>query len=44
MSCKTKGNQGEVALKLNICKTYDQIVWSHLISIMSKMRYFQRWI
>jgi len=44
MKTKVKGNMGEVALKLNISKTYDRIEWNYLREVMEKMGFSQQWI
>lgn len=43
MQCKTKGNEGDVALKLDINKAYDRIDWDYLRSIMGKMGFCSKW-
>lgn len=43
MQCKTKGKEGDVALKLDISKAYDRIDWDYLRSIMGKMGFCSKW-
>ena len=44
MKAKTKGTQGDVALKLDISKAYDRIDWDYLREIMLKMGFTSRWV
>jgi hypothetical protein len=44
MKCKVKGKVGEVALKIDISKTYDRVEWSYLMSVMRKMGFCEKWI
>jgi hypothetical protein len=44
MKSKTRGRKEEVALKLDISKTYDRIEWDYLRNIMSKMGFSHQWI
>jgi len=44
MKAKTKGTQGDVALKLDISKAYDRINWDYLREIMLKMGFTSRWV
>lgn len=43
MQCKTKGNEGEVAFKLDINKAYDRIDCEYLQD-MFKMDFSQKWV
>jgi hypothetical protein len=44
MKCKVKGKVGEVALKFDISKAYDQIQWKYLVNVLSKMGFCERWV
>ncbi|XP_058005372.1 uncharacterized protein LOC131181345 [Hevea brasiliensis] len=44
MRRKTRGNRGEVALKIDISKAYDCVDWFFLSCMMRKMGLAQRWI
>lgn len=36
MKCKTKGKEGNIALKLDVSKAFDCIKWSYLQAVMEK--------
>jgi hypothetical protein len=44
MKTKTRGKQGEVALKLDISKAYDRLDWDYLRDIQNIMGFSQKWI
>lgn len=44
MKRKYSGNQGEVALKLDIRKAYDRVDWGYLKERMRQMGFCERWI
>jgi hypothetical protein len=44
MKSKTRGKQGEVALKLDISKAYDRLDWDYLRDIQNIMGFSQKWI
>lgn len=45
MQNKLKGKQsGYMALKLEICKTYDQVEWGFLHAVMLKMGFDSTWV
>lgn len=44
MKSKTRGKQGEVALKLDISKAYDRLDWDYLRDIQNTMGFSQKWI
>ncbi|KAL8148945.1 hypothetical protein AgCh_006084 [Apium graveolens] len=44
MSCKKRGEEGEVALKLDIIKAYDRVSWSFLKQRMRIMGFCEIWI
>jgi len=44
MEAKTKGKQGEVALKLNISKAYDRLDCDYLCDVMIQMSFSLRWV
>ncbi|GAU28408.1 hypothetical protein TSUD_257360 [Trifolium subterraneum] len=41
---KTKGRRGELALKIDISKTYDKVDWGFLRGVMTKMGFTEVWI
>lgn len=41
---KRRRKKGTMALKLDISKTYDQVEWSFLKSVMEKMGFVDQWI
>jgi hypothetical protein len=44
MKAKTRGKQGDAALKLDISKAYDRIDWDYLKDVMTTMGFSQNWI
>ncbi|MCI56439.1 RNA-directed DNA polymerase (Reverse transcriptase), partial [Trifolium medium] len=44
MKSKTRGQVGEVALKLYISKAYDRIDWDYLMDVLSAMGFSHKWI
>lgn len=44
MKCKTRGKQGEVALKIDISNAYDRVNWGYLRAMMEKMGFSTRWV
>lgn len=44
MKCKTRGNNGDVALKIYISKVYDKIDWNYLRGMMGKLGFHTMWI
>lgn len=44
MKRKNKGQDGEVALKLDISKAYDRVEWHYLKFRMEEIGFDQRWI
>lgn len=44
MKPKARGNDGNVALKLDISKAYDRIDWDYLREVMVKMGFENQWI
>lgn len=44
MKCQTKGKNGDVALKIDISKAYDKIIWLFLKGMMWKLGFSNTWI
>lgn len=44
MRRKNRGNEGEVALKLDISKAYDRVNWNYLRQRMRSMGFCGKWI
>ncbi|KAJ9535903.1 hypothetical protein OSB04_un000944 [Centaurea solstitialis] len=44
MKRKNYGKDGEVALKLDISKAYDQVSWHYLRAMMQRMGFCPKWI
>lgn len=44
MKRKNKGDEGEVALKLDISKAYDRVDWKYLKFRMQSMGFNEKWI
>lgn len=44
MKRKTKGNNGEMVVKLDISKAYDRVGWTFLDAIMTKLGFCRKWI
>lgn len=44
MRRKSKGKQGNVALKIDISKAYDRLDWNYLRLIMLKLGFSSRWV
>ena len=44
MKRKNGGQEGEIALKLDISKAYDRVNWAYLRSQMQYMGFFAKWI
>jgi hypothetical protein len=44
MKSKTRGKQGDVALKLDISKAYDRIDWDYLREAMIKLGFAHQWV
>lgn len=44
MKLRARGNDGNVALKLDISKAYDRMDWDYLREVMVKMGFENQWI
>lgn len=44
MKAKAKGQQSDIALKLDISKAYDRLDWEYLRDIMLQMGFSLRWV
>ena len=44
MKAKTKGKNGDVALKLDLSKAYDKIDWDYLKDVLATFGFIQKWI
>lgn len=44
MKRKHRGSDGNVALKIDIIKTYDRVGWSYLQATMLKMGFHVSWV
>lgn len=44
MKCKSKGKKGEVALNIDIGKTYDRVNWRFVQDTMRKMGFDEKWV
>lgn len=44
LKCKTKGDKGEVALKIDISKAYDWVDWGFLRAMMVKLGFNDHWV
>jgi len=44
MKCKTKGNEGNIALKLDVSKAFDTVKWSYLQAVLENMGFSNIWI
>ena len=44
MKCKSKGKNGEVALKIDISKAYDRVNRSFVQGMMKKMGFDEKWV
>lgn len=44
MRCKTMGKVGEVALKIDIIKAFDQVNWNFFFGVLDKMGFNEKWV
>lgn len=42
MKAKTKGKNGDVALKLDLSKAYDKIDWDYLKDVLATLGFIQK--
>lgn len=44
MKCKSHGKKGEVALKIDISKSYNRVDWTYLKNVMLQLGFAQRFV